>query len=67
MLAEYRVRTTDFGIDLGRELGNYGEVRVGWGRSFGESSVRVGDPILAPRNSIRATSSASSATTPSTT
>jgi NTE family protein len=46
ILAEYRVRSTDYGIDFGRELGNYGEVRVGWGRSFGESQVRVGDPIL---------------------
>jgi NTE family protein len=46
ILAEYRVRSTDYGIDFGRELGNYGEVRVGWGRSFGESKVRVGDPIL---------------------
>ena len=36
----------DFGVDLGRELGNYGEVRAGWGRSFGESRVRVGDPTL---------------------
>ena len=46
-LAEYRVRTTDYGVDFGRELGNYGEIRVGWARSFGGSSVRVGDPILA--------------------
>jgi NTE family protein len=49
ILAEYRVRSTNFGIDFGRELGNYGEVRVGWGRSFGESQVRVGDPILGSR------------------
>jgi NTE family protein len=46
ILAEYRVRTTDFGFDFGRELGNWGELRVGWGRSFGESTVRVGDPVL---------------------
>jgi len=46
VLAEYRVRSTEYGIDLGRELGNYGEVRVGWGRDFGSSSVRVGDPVL---------------------
>ena len=26
-----------------------GEVRVGWGRSFGESEMRVGDPTLAER------------------
>jgi NTE family protein len=46
LLAEYRVRSTDYGIDFGRELGNFGEVRVGWGRRFGESQVRVGDPVL---------------------
>ena len=46
ILAEYRTRSTDYGIDFGRELSNYGELRVGWGRSFGESQVRVGDPLL---------------------
>jgi NTE family protein len=49
LLAEYRVRTTDFGIDFGRELASYGEVRVGWGRSFGQASVRIGDPTLVQR------------------
>jgi NTE family protein len=48
ILAEYRVRTTDFGIDLGRELGNYGEVRVGAGRTIGTARVRIGDPLLPP-------------------
>jgi NTE family protein len=46
ILAEYRVRSTDYGLDLGRELGNYGEVRIGAGRTLGESHVRVGDPLL---------------------
>jgi NTE family protein len=46
ILAEYRVRSTDYGVDLGRELGNYGEIRVGAGRSVGEARVRVGDPLL---------------------
>jgi NTE family protein len=46
ILAEFRVRTFDFGVDLGRELGNYGEVRAGWGRNSGESRVRIGDPTL---------------------
>ena len=46
ILAEYRVRSTDYGVDLGRELGNYGEVRIGGGRSVGEARVRVGDPLL---------------------
>jgi len=48
ILAEYRVRSTDYGIDLGRELGNYGEVRVGAGRTLGYAHVRVGDPLLPP-------------------
>jgi NTE family protein len=48
ILAEYRVRTTNYGIDLGRELGNYGEVRVGAGRTLGAARVRVGDPLLPP-------------------
>ena len=48
LLAEYRVRTTDFGIDFGRELGNYGEIRVGAGRTLGSSRVRIGDPLLPP-------------------
>jgi NTE family protein len=48
ILAEYRVRSTDYGIDLGRELGNYGEARIGAGRTLGEARVRVGDPLLPP-------------------
>jgi NTE family protein len=48
ILAEYRVRTTDYGVDLGRELGNYGEIRVGAGRTLGTARVRVGDPLLPP-------------------
>ena len=48
ILAEYRVRSTDFGLDLGRELGNYGEIRVGAGRTIGSTHVRVGDPLLPP-------------------
>jgi NTE family protein len=46
LLAEYRVRSTDYGVDLGRELGNHAEVRVGFGREVGEARVRVGDPLL---------------------
>jgi NTE family protein len=46
LLAEYRVRTTDYGLDLGRELGNYGEIRVGAGRTVGSARVRIGDPLL---------------------
>jgi len=48
VVAEYRVRSTDYGLDLGRELGNYGEIRIGAGRSYGEANVFVGDPLLPP-------------------
>ena len=48
ILAEYRVKTADIGLDLGRELGNYGEIRVGAGRTNGSARVRVGDPLLPP-------------------
>ena len=66
ILAEYRVRTFDFGIDFGRELGNFGEVRVGWGRNFGESTrARRRSHAGRAANSIRARSSASFATTAS--
>lgn len=46
LLAEYRVRTTSYGVDFGRELASFGEVRVGWGRNFGDTTIRVGDPLL---------------------
>jgi NTE family protein len=48
IVAEYRVRTTDYGVDLGRELGNYGEIRIGAGRTLGSARVRIGDPLLPP-------------------
>jgi NTE family protein len=48
LLAEYRVRTTNFGVDFGRELGNYGEIRLGAGRTLGSARVRIGDPLLPP-------------------
>lgn len=44
-LAEYRVRTAEGGLDLGRELGNWGEARVGLLRATGSSQLRVGDPF----------------------
>jgi len=44
--AEYRLRSTEYGLDLGRELGNWGEWRAGLRRITGESRLRVGDPQL---------------------
>jgi NTE family protein len=42
-IATYRVRSFEYGFDLGRELGNWGEVRVGVLDSRGSSHVRLGD------------------------
>jgi NTE family protein len=44
--AEYRVRSFAYGLDFGREFGNWGEIRVGLLRDRGKSHVRVGDPTL---------------------
>jgi NTE family protein len=41
-VAEYRVRTLEGGLDVGRELSNWGEVRVGVRRGTGRSHVLIG-------------------------
>jgi len=41
-LAEYRVRTLEGGLDVGRELSNWGEVRFGLRRGTGRSHVLIG-------------------------
>ena len=46
MIGVFRVRSFESGLDVGRELGNWGEVRVGVRRQTGDSRVRVGDPAL---------------------
>jgi NTE family protein len=43
-IGELRVRSGLFGLDVGRELGNYGELRAGLRRSSGSSTARIGDP-----------------------
>ena len=45
-IAEYRVRTTQYGVDFGREFGNLGEIRAGIQKERGHTRVRVGDPLL---------------------
>jgi NTE family protein len=45
-VAEYRVRTIDGGVDFGRELSNWGEIRVGVRRGSGRRRVLIGDPAL---------------------
>ncbi len=44
--AEYRVRSFSYGLDFGREYGNWGEIRTGYLADRGKSHVRVGDPTL---------------------
>lgn len=48
-IAEYRVRTAEGGLDLGREFSNWGELRVGLRRGTGRTHVLVGDASL-PRD-----------------
>ena len=41
-VAEYRLERYGFGLNLGRQIGTYGEVRVGVGKAWGEANVRIG-------------------------
>jgi NTE family protein len=45
-IAEYRVSGFEYGLDFGREFGNWGEIRAGVRRETGSSRVRIGDPTL---------------------
>jgi NTE family protein len=41
--AEYRVHTFDYGLDFGRQFGNWGEIRVGALREKGHYVLEIGD------------------------
>src|SRR5690606_10191775 len=43
-IAEFRLGVREAGFDLGRELGNWGEVRFGMRRGSGYARLRTGDP-----------------------
>ncbi|OCT25002.1 patatin-like phospholipase family protein [Pseudomonas putida] len=45
-VAEYRLERYGFGLNLGRQIGTYGEVRLGVGKAWGEAQVRIGDQDL---------------------
>ncbi len=42
-IAEYLVRSNEIGLDVGREFGNWGELRVGMLRATGRSELRTGE------------------------
>ena len=44
VLATYRVDTFDYGVDFGRQFGNWGEVRTGILQQQGHFNLNVGDP-----------------------
>ena len=44
LLAEYRVHTFDYGVDFGRQFGNWGEIRVGAQQQRGHYVLAIGDP-----------------------
>jgi NTE family protein len=48
-IGEYRVRSAGYGLDVGRELGNIGEIRGGVMRSSGSARIIVGD-VGTPRS-----------------
>jgi NTE family protein len=42
--AQYRVHTFDYGLDVGKQFGNWGEIRAGVYREEGHSRLTIGDP-----------------------
>ena len=45
-VADFRDREAEADFDFGRNLGNWGEIRVGYHRINGASTVRLGNPTL---------------------
>jgi NTE family protein len=45
-VADYRDREAEVDLDIGRTLGNWGEIRAGFHRTNGATRVRLGDPNL---------------------
>ena len=43
-IAQYRLHTYEYGIDLGKQFGNWGEIRTGIQREEGHSHLEIGDP-----------------------
>ncbi len=45
-VARYRISEAEIGLDVGRQLGRWGEIRFGVQRGIGDARVKVGDPSL---------------------
>jgi NTE family protein len=45
-VAEYRLERYGFGLNVGRQISTYGEVRLGVGKAWGQAEVRIGDQSL---------------------
>ena len=52
-IGTFRVRSFEYGVDLGREFGNWGELRAGVLDSRGSTTVRLGD-FTTPETSYHA-------------
>ncbi|NWA64237.1 hypothetical protein HX773_25460, partial [Pantoea sp. B9002] len=50
-IAEYRLERYGFGLNLGRQIANNGEIRFGIGEAWGKADVKIGDRDL-PRVSF---------------
>ncbi|HUX73653.1 MAG TPA: patatin-like phospholipase family protein [Steroidobacteraceae bacterium] len=48
-IADFRERQAEADLDIGRELGNWGEIRAGLHRINGDSRARFGNPNLVDR------------------
>jgi NTE family protein len=43
-IAQYRLHTYEYGVDFGKQFGNWGEIRAGIQREEGHSRLEIGDP-----------------------
>ena len=43
-IAEYRLHTYSYGLDFGKQFGNWGEIRLGLQREQGHAHLEIGDP-----------------------
>jgi len=50
-IAEYRLERYGFGLNIGRQIANNGEIRLGIGEAWGNADVKIGDRSL-PRESF---------------